>query len=107
MEYTLDENFTDEDEIINLESPGPSTIKPARKEIINHRLSAALDKCKASNRDAVHLLTAAAESFDVNTSEYIINRSSIKRAREKCHEQLSEAIKSNFLNVNLQYCVVY
>ena len=81
MEYTLDENFTDEDEIINLEIPGPSTIKRARKEIINHRLSGALDKCKVSDRDAVYLLIAAAESFDVNTSEYIINRSSIKRAR--------------------------
>jgi hypothetical protein len=31
MDYTSDKNFTDEDEIINLESPGPSTIKRARK----------------------------------------------------------------------------
>jgi hypothetical protein len=81
MDYTSDENFTDEDEIINLESPGPLTIKQTRKKIINHRLSAALDKCKVSDRDAVYLFTAAAESFDVNTYEYIINRSSIKRAR--------------------------
>ncbi|KAE9522774.1 hypothetical protein AGLY_016815 [Aphis glycines] len=107
IDYISDENFTDEEEIINIESVGPSKIKRARKEIINHRLSAALNKCKISDRDAVHLLTAAAESINVNTSEYIINRSSIKRAREKCREQLSEAIKSNFLNVNLQYCVVH
>jgi hypothetical protein len=80
MECTLDENFTDEDEIINLESPGPSTIKRARKEIINHCLSVGLNKCKVSYGDVVHLLTAAAGSFDVNTSEYIINRSSIKKA---------------------------
>lgn len=107
MDYVSDENLTDEEEIMNLESPGPSKIKRARKEIINHRLSAALDKCKISDRDAVHLLTAAAESFNVNTSEYIINRSSIKRAREKCREKLSETIKSNFLNINHQYCVVH
>jgi len=55
----------------------------------------------------VHLLTAAAESFNVNTSEYIINRPSIKRTREKCHEKLSETIKSNFLNINHQYCDVH
>jgi len=107
MDYVSDENLTDEEEIMNLESPGPSKIKRARKEIINYRLSAALDKCKISDRDAVHLLTAAAESFNVNTSEYIINRSSIKRAREKCREKLSETIKSNFLNINHQYCVVH
>lgn len=55
MDYVSDENLTDEEEIMNLESPGPSKIKRARKEIINHRLSAALDKCKISDRDAVHL----------------------------------------------------
>ncbi|KAL4083620.1 hypothetical protein QTP88_028936 [Uroleucon formosanum] len=43
-ENLIDENLTDKEEIINLESPGPSNIKRARKEIINHRLSAALDK---------------------------------------------------------------
>jgi hypothetical protein len=45
--------------------------------------------------------------FNFNTSEYIINRSSIKRAREKCREKLSEAIKSKFLDVNLKFAVVY
>jgi len=42
MDYVTDENLTDEEEIMNLESPGPSNIKRARKEIINYRLSAAL-----------------------------------------------------------------
>jgi hypothetical protein len=53
-----------------------------KKNIMTSRLSTALGKCKISDRDAVHLLTAATESFQVNCLEFIINRSTIKRARE-------------------------
>jgi len=52
---------------------------------------------KISDRDAVHLLTAAAESFQVNCLEFTINRSTIKRAREHFCKQSSEAIKSTFI----------
>jgi hypothetical protein len=38
--------------------PCISGIQRATKEIMTPRLSAALDKCKVSDRDAVHLLTA-------------------------------------------------
>lgn len=106
-DYTSEEESTEDETITNIEISGPSTIKRVRKEIISHRLSAALDKYKISDRDAVHLLTATAESLNVNTSEYIINRSSIKRAREKCREKLAVAIKSKFLNVDLKFGVVH
>jgi len=87
----------------------PSSSKPirAKKSIITSRLSAALDKCKISDRDAVHLLTAAAESFQVNCLEFTINRSIIKRAREHFRKQSSEAIKSTFIDQNLNYLIVH
>lgn len=71
------------------------------------RLSAALDKCKISDRDAVHLLTAAAESFKVDFLDFTINRSTIKRARENFRKQSSEAIKSKFSDLHLNYVVVH
>lgn len=69
------------------------------------RLSAALDKCKISGRDTVHLLTAAAESFQVNFLEFTINRSTIKH--EHFHKQSAEAIKSKFFDLNLNYVNVH
>jgi len=87
----------------------PSFSKPirAKKNIMTSRLSAPLDKCKISDRDAVHLLTAAAEGFQVNCLEFTINRSTIKRAREYFRKQSSEAIKSTFIDQNLNYIIVH
>lgn len=56
--------------------------KRGRKEIMTRRLASALDKCKISDRDAVHLLIACAEVFNANVNYYAINRSSVKRSRE-------------------------
>ncbi|KAL4131631.1 hypothetical protein QTP88_008916 [Uroleucon formosanum] len=60
----------------------PIKNKRGRKEIMASRLASALDKCKVSDRDAVHLLIACAEVFNVNVNDYAINRSSVKRSRE-------------------------
>lgn len=78
--------------------PIPDFSQPirAKKNFMTSRLSAALDKCKISDRDAVHLLTAAAESFQVNFLEFTINRSTIKRAREHFRKQSAKGIKSTF-----------
>lgn len=70
--------------------PGPSQIekkltneKPQEKPILNLRSSAALDKYKISDRDAVHILVAIIESLSLNPDDFIINRTSIKNARQK------------------------
>jgi hypothetical protein len=55
----------------------------------------------------VHLLTTAAESFQVNCLEFTINRSTIKRAPEHFRRRSSEAIKSTFINQNLNYIIVH
>lgn len=76
----------------------PLKNKRCRKEIMTSRLASALDKCKVSDRDAVHLLIACAEVFNVNVNDYAINRSSIKRSRESFRYQISSEIKTHSIN---------
>lgn len=49
-----------------LPESGPTKTKRARKEIISPRLSAVFDKCKISNRDCVHILTAVLDAISVD-----------------------------------------
>ncbi|XP_025415275.1 uncharacterized protein LOC112686988 [Sipha flava] len=85
----------------------PVKNKRGRKEIMNSRLASALDKCKVSDRDAVHLLIACAEVFNVDVKDYAISRSSIKRARESFRYQISSEIKTAFHQLNLNSVVVH
>jgi len=87
--------------------PGPSKPTRAKQNIITPRLAAVLNKCKISDRDTVHLLTAVAECFQVNCSEFVINRTSIKKVRENIRKQTSETIKTNFLNFDLNFVVLH
>ncbi|XP_050548007.1 uncharacterized protein LOC126909614 [Daktulosphaira vitifoliae] len=70
-------NFNDENE------PGPSCSKRKRgkRQFITSIFVAAFDKCKVSDRNAVHLLIATVEALNL---ELVINRASINR----CHELL-------------------
>lgn len=45
------------------------------------KLLAALDKCKLSDRDAVHIIISTAEALGNDVSKLIINRSTIQRDR--------------------------
>ncbi|XP_025405983.1 uncharacterized protein LOC112680175 [Sipha flava] len=85
----------------------PVKNKRGRKEIMNSRLASALDKCKVSDRDAVHLLIACVEVFNVDVKDYAISRSSIKRARESFRYQISSEIKTAFHQLNLNSVVVH
>jgi len=85
----------------------PVKNKRGRKEIMTSRLASALDKCKVSDRDAVHLLIACAEVFNVDVKDYAINRSSIKRSRESFRYQISSEIKTAIHQLNLDSVVVH
>lgn len=87
--------------------PGPSTHERGRKELLTSRLSAALDRCKISDRDAVHLLTACLDALSLDPSIYVINRSSIKRSRENYRKNITENISSKFQEQNLNFVVVH
>lgn len=67
--------------------PGPSKPTRSKQNIITPHLAIVLDECKIRDRDAVHLLTAVAECFQVNCSEFEINMTSIKKARDKHRKQ--------------------
>lgn len=51
-----------------------------------------LDKCKISDRNAVHLFIAIAEALGNNVNEFIVNRSSIRRSRIKYRKERAEKI---------------
>lgn len=58
-------------------------IKEVRGSIdfLTAKLTAAFDRCKISDRDAVHILIATAEALGKDVNELVINRTSIRRSR--------------------------
>ena len=70
-------------------------------------LSAALYKCKISERDAVHILIANIQVLGLDVQEFIIKRSSIHFHREKIREEKATEIKKHFKNTNLEAAVVH
>lgn len=75
----------------------PSKLKSQKKlNFINTRLVAALDRCKVSDRSAVHIITAVAEALGHCLDELIINRSTIQRLREANRVNTTNELKENF-----------
>lgn len=69
------------------------------------RLSAAQNKCKISDWDTLNLLITVAENVQVNFLGFTINGSTFKGVREYFRKQSTEATKSTFSNLNLNYVV--
>ena len=74
----------------------PTKRKRASKKILNPQLAAAMDRTSTTDREAVHLLNAAAESFGQNPDEYAINRESVRRDRRKFRAEFASKIKHSF-----------
>lgn len=102
-----DEEYTDTDMASYPSTSTQSKNKRARKDMLTARLAAVLDKCKVSDRDAVHLLTACVDAVHLSPSEFVINRTSIKRAREGFRKKTSLNVKSNFNELNLNYVAIH
>lgn len=82
-------------------SPSTSQMPPAKrprpfKKIIDSNLSAALDRTLTTDRDAVHLLSATAQSLGHDPKELIINRESFRRERRKFRAATAAEIKKSF-----------
>lgn len=74
---------------------------------INERIVSALDKCKVSDRCAVHLLVAVAESLGHDVQKLIINRTTLQRVRQLQRESIATKIKDNYkLNPDMP-CTVH
>lgn len=78
-----------------------------RNEVMTEKLSSALDRCKISDRDAVHIIIAVAEALNVYVSELVVNRSSIKRYRENSRMNLANNIRKTFSTSELNAIVLH
>lgn len=87
------------DELLGPESESPvfQNTPPAKRRatepVISAKLAVALDKCKISKRDATHLVIAAAEAFGIDVRDFIINSTSIHKARQQFRKERYEAIQ--------------
>ncbi|XP_050529224.1 uncharacterized protein LOC126898861 [Daktulosphaira vitifoliae] len=68
-----------------------------RIDFITPKLAAALDKCKISDRDAVHRLISTAEALGEDVEKLIINRSSIQNSHIRFRKERAEKIRNNYL----------
>jgi len=55
-----------------------------------------LDRCKISDRDAVHILTATVEAFGIHVNELILNRTSINRIRQRLRKDRADQLRNEF-----------
>ncbi|XP_018787754.1 PREDICTED: uncharacterized protein LOC108968290 [Bactrocera latifrons] len=81
--------------------------KRGRRTIITPKLAAALDKCKISDRNAVHILVAAIEALGYNVENFAINRCSIHNFRENLREQKAAEIKNIFKDRKLHAATLH
>lgn len=93
-----DESNVEDEEF---DKPGPSTkcFKQTNRGNINFitsKLAAALDKCKISDRDAVHILISTAEALVEVVNKLIINRTSIRNARLRFRKERAENIRKEY-----------
>jgi adenylate/nucleoside-diphosphate kinase len=61
------------------------------------KLLAALDKCKLSDRDAVHIIISTADALGNDVSKLIINRSTIQHDRIRFRENKTIELKKNLI----------
>lgn len=73
------------------------------------KLVAVFDRCKVSDRDAVHILITATEAFELDVESLVINRSihrSIHRYREHSRKETAKIVKNLFKENDLDAVVV-
>lgn len=91
----------------------PSDCSPPPKkrrgtiDIVTPKVVAALDKCKISSRDAVHIITSVLEAAQLDVNAYIVNKTSIHEKRKVIREERFNEIKLSFGNNELSNIVVH
>src|SRR5215469_6601132 len=81
--------------------------KRGKKEWMTPKLVATLDACKVSERDAIRILFATAETLGHDVCELIINRNSISRCRKHWRKNLGEDFYKKFSDLNLDNITVH
>lgn len=94
---------TDSDTSISSEIvvAGPSTAKPperkrGRVKLVDSHLASSLDAAKLSDRKAAIVITSTLKSAGSDPMEFNVNRSSIRRQRQKHRKEMAESLKREF-----------
>jgi len=104
-----DENIDMDNDNANIEisvKPIIPTIR-GKTNIITPKVFGALDKCKLSDRDDVHIFVALSEALGHDINDLIINRSSIRRCRMNLRQEKADIIKNKFKEINLNAVVLH
>lgn len=83
------------EEYVAINTPLPSKRRKPTA-IVTSEVSAALDRSKTSDRNAVYVLAATAQSLGHDPEKLTINRESIRQARRKNREVIAKEIKDAF-----------
>lgn len=70
--------------------------KRGRKTIMSSEILTALDRTQVSDRKAVHILIATAQSLGYNANNIAINRSTIRRNRVTLRKKVANNIRTSF-----------
>ncbi|XP_049316692.1 uncharacterized protein LOC125779392 [Bactrocera dorsalis] len=107
-EITSDEVFTDDEKASKAETASKKR-KYSRgyKEVMTEKLSILLDRCKISDRNAVRIIFATAESLGCNVEEFALSRSALRKRRISFRSQRAQKIKTRFKNLDLEGIVVH
>jgi hypothetical protein len=100
------------EELENLEEhkgsyKGPSINKRSRRNLMTSRVTAVLYKCKVSDQDAIYIITTILEALSLNINDFVLSRSSVKKAREVLRKEGATSIKSKFSHINLDFIVIH
>lgn len=87
-----------------IEQPDPSR---GKRNVINERVTAALDRCKISDRNAIHLIIAIVDALGHNANDFIINRSTLRNTRRRNREAVAMNLKTNYKLQPSEPCVVH
>ncbi|KAL7289171.1 hypothetical protein TKK_0017114 [Trichogramma kaykai] len=77
------------------------------KNLMTVQVVAALDRCKVSNRNAVHLFSAFAKALQYDTDELILNHTSFRKCRDKIRLAQAKKIKEIFGLCDLKAVVLH
>lgn len=87
-------------QVFDIDIDAPRSLRPRKGtrgsvECITGRMVSALDKCRVSDRDAIHLLIATAEGMRRDPKNLIINRSSLRKRRTENRKKIADFVKEN------------
>ncbi|GBP08757.1 hypothetical protein EVAR_69905_1 [Eumeta japonica] len=103
---STDSNTSISSEIVTagLSTAKPPARKRGRVELVNSHLASSLDAAKLSDRKAAIVITSTLKSAGSDPIEFTVNRSSIRRQRQKHRKEIEELLKRE-LKTNLPLTV--